>query len=288
MARCPTVARWACASLGTVLVLSGCGSDSAPTQQQQQSTLENAANQYGEITCAALASCQCMDAAAVNDCQTAYAEYFRLAMSELLVEEPGVRLDQAKFDACLAELKASVDTCPTRLDIADLPSCSDPSRTVPSFFVATQTEGEWCTDSASCVEGLGCDDVLKTCQPRKAAGESCATVECQAGLYCDSSNVCAQQAGAGGTCNPTEGHACATGLRCVGTPSTCVAPHAVGDDCTDGAGCVSGAYCATTCTALKAGGAACASDGECTSDHCNLVSGACEPASFCALRMLGP
>jgi hypothetical protein len=287
MARSPTIARLTCASLGTILVLSGCGSDSTTaTTTTPQSTLESAANQFAEITCAALANCQCMDAAAVADCGTAYAEYFKLMMSDLLVEAPAVKLDQARFDACMAEFETAISACPTRMDFAKLPSCAGPSGEGPSFFVGTQTEGEWCDDSAFCVEGLGCDELLKTCQPKIAAGGSCATVECQAGLYCNSSHVCAQQAVAGDACNPADRHQCTTGLTCVGAAPACTAPHALGDDCTDGAGCVPGAYCATTCTALKAGGAVCASDDECISDECNGSSGVCDPASFCALRML--
>lgn len=69
-----------------------------------------------------------------------------------------------------------------------------------------------------------------SCQPRLAVGERCVGAsDCVATAWC-SAGVCAAQLGEGMACDPYAG-ACATGLYCSATSSTCVRLGGAGTSC---------------------------------------------------------
>jgi hypothetical protein len=279
MARSPMVAWLVCASLGTLLFLSGCGSSSSSSSSK--TVLEKDAQRFADTLCASYQTCGCMGDAGLADCKAAYGEYMSLMFAELVAEYQGATIDQTKFDACLAAVKTEFDSCPVQPDLGRVEACSGDGG--PGFFVGTQGVGDFCQSPASCAAGLGCDEATWTCKAKVAVGQSCsgATVGCQDGLYCNASSQCAAKVGADQACDGYD--ACQYGLTCAGGTPKCTAPHALTESCSDGAGCVAGAYCnAGTCTAQKDGGESCTSDQECLSDDCSTT---CTPASFCRVSV---
>ncbi len=279
MTRSPAVGRLATGLLPALLLLSACGSDTPP-----EPGVQHAASRLAEVASNANDNCQCTDASAINDCKNGYEEYMKLELSFMMAQYPGVKVDQAKFDTCMADFAKLLGTCPSSYALSDIASCSTASGG-PLFFTGMQTEGEKCAGARSCVEGLGCDVTLGTCQPLKALSESCAAVGCQTGLFCDNTRHCAQQGAASAACDPAQAQSCQEGLTCLATGHTCQAPHALGENCTDGAGCVDGAYCSTTCLAKKNGGEACSSGSECLSRSCTAAG--CAAANFCTSGIFG-
>ena len=103
---------------------------------------------------------------------------------------------------------------------------------VPAASVAK--EGQSCA-SVECDAGLFlyCAITDKVCKPVPRAGESCKPDGvCAGGLFCDfTSTTCKELLGAG---EPCSGNTCETtlGLACDPTTSTCVSPYAkVGESC---------------------------------------------------------
>jgi len=273
-----------------IALLWGCGGSSS----NGQLNLESFSAGVADTVCSALVSCSCTDASALDDCKTAYGEEFLLMFSETVTVLPGVKLDPTAAATCLADLKTAVSTCPSDLYLggfsvprvgataAGLRKGSAPASCSESaLLVGVQTEGERCGSSMECAAGLGCDSRTYTCGPLIASGASCQYVDCQEGLYCGSGELCAQTPGAG---QPCPDRVCQDGLTClpVSDAYTCVAPHDIDASCTDGAGCVSGAYCDSTCKALLADGVACTSGSQCVNHWCNSFDSKCANPGFCS------
>jgi hypothetical protein len=260
------------------------GSDGADGADATASltALQRAAVQLGSVFCDALVACQCTDATASADCATAYGEHFLALMTTHLVTYPGQGLDATKLQTCLTDAAAAFAACPASIKVD---SCAAFTQDGLDVFTGLQGLGEACVDSIECLAGLACDTTLDTCQPKgTAVGDSCASVECATGLYCSAATLCAQQGIEGSGCDVTESEPCQETLSCLAI-GQCAAPHSLGESCTDGAGCVAGTYCSSTCHAAKAGAESCTVGSQCLSASC--VGGLCDQASFCRAAALG-
>lgn len=150
--------------------------------------------------------------------------------------------------------------------------------------------GATCTGDNECGYGTVCAGATTlTCiSPPQKAGDACisrsGSPDCVIdGLYCNSSNKCANYLDSGATCGATD--PCMFDLACN---STCGALPAIGDNCPQFQ-CAAGAYCqvdtttgmATTCAALKADGATCAQSSECDSAFCDSNTSKCAAPTSC-------
>lgn len=274
-------------SLGAILVV-GCGKSSS---SDQALNLESFAVQAADVWCSAMSNCSCTDASAVQDCKTAYREMITLVLSEQLAYRPSMKLDPTAAQTCLDSFQAAVSEC-------HLPSGTSAQGTLVSrsqlpvyipnceeIFVGTQTESERCGDSWDCITTLACDRRTWTCAPRIAVEQSCQYVDCHAGLTCGADSICTQIPGEGEAC-PT--YECQEGLNCVDVAGTytCVAPHQLGADCTDGVGCAEGTYCDATCKALIADGETCGGSGQCLHGWCNSYDSKCIDPGICFANTL--
>lgn len=115
-------------------------------------------------------------------------------------------------------------------------------------------EGAACTWSAECAEGLACVTDLTAlpgvCLTPLAAGQTCAPrlwLECDTGLYCDSSTQrCTALAAPGQACDVST-YSCMGFATCA--HGLCVALPTEGEACSDTTGCELGFECtAGTCT----------------------------------------
>lgn len=154
--------------------------------------------------------------------------------------------------------------------------------------------GSVCGDSSSCVEGLRCDDVLRTCQKVVSVqtGGQCADAHrCQWPEVCVGPRI-NPDGGVGqlGTCAvPQLGGACSHTFQCPESsfcdPSSHCAPSSVGSPCSGSEYCRTADYCGSTatCTPRFATGAQCDARhvDSClaTSDRC--VAGANDPVLRC-------
>jgi hypothetical protein len=275
------------------LFVTGCGkkSDDAPF------TLETFASEAADTMCAALVKCSCTDASALEDCKIAYRELTTLTYSQVLFRQPGVKLDPAAARECLNEMRNAVDGCPSPTwgESGNVTSQGIPflqylsGETCSKVFVGSQTEGEHCTDTSTCVKGTWCDQATMTCVVQGAiAGSTCSgrsqdrDVACKEGLYCTDGHVCAPLPGSEENCL---GLPCQEGLSCVYADATykCKAPHALDEECGDGAGCMVGAFCdesTSTCKAYLADGATCDSSVQCLHAYC--FESKCVDPGFCS------
>jgi hypothetical protein len=259
--------------LGAFLI-AGCDDEAQPSQGALD--LASFATRYAETMCSAVVTCSCADPSALGDCRTAYREYVLYGFARDLTGSPGRKLDPAAAQTCLADLAAAVSGCSSTADIRP-ESCWG-----ERLLVGTQTEGESCASWRDCATGLDCDPRTSACAPRAALDASCTFLRCEDGLYCAPGELCAAIPGEGEACPTWE---CQGGLSCVDVSGemTCVAPHALEDDCSDGAGCVAGTFCddgTWTCTARLADGESCDWSGQCLSGWCN-VEGTCTDPGFC-------
>jgi hypothetical protein len=274
------------AALAALALVAGCGKN-----DKQGTDMESFAADYASIQCNALATCACSDRSAVPSCEAAYTELMKVNLSQTFARSPGFEFDEARGQACLADLRAAVAGCPgpnnegRRMAMASpsmefglvIKSCS-PS----TLLVGSQAEGEYCSSNYDCAPGLLCDDSTSTCAARGGQDASCAIVGCQVGYFCDGGALCQALLPAGDPC--ADNGQCADGTSCVdvGGTLTCLAPHAQGEDCsTDNAGCVAGTYCATTCQAELQDGDECEVGFQCVHTWCD--DGTCADPGYCSM-----
>ena len=113
-------------------------------------------------------------------------------------------------------------------------------------------------DTTLCMTDLVCDRDALTCVPASASGAACTPGSlpepCPADEFCDpESDTCTARLAVGQPCDPALAKQCAVGDYCI-------------DD---------------VCVTLGLSGDACETDGECLSNNCNLVRGACESTLIC-------
>ena len=162
--------------------------------------------------------------------------------------------------ACYAAIAAG--SCASYFD-GTLPAAC----TAPGGGVA---DGSACGESGQCGANSTCrkakGSYCGTCTPRAAMGASCTSADCEPGLVCNSSSVCAsyvQQTG--GSCSAT--NPCGYPLHCKG--GKCVAGAQAGGACSstsDTCDVTAGLYCDTTtssCQPVKfvSAGASCGQSG---------------------------
>lgn len=266
----------------------------ACAKDDPQRELERLVDGYVSTMCSAMVTCSCTPAAAEADCEAAHRTMIEYTLAEETLRYPARAPVPAAIDACLRDLREAVQGCPgpthdgagvMGMTVAKagfsflVPSCSE-----QLIFVGTLASGAYCSSPRECAPDLGCDEVARTCAPRAALDESCATIGCAEGLYCSSSLECATPPAAAAACPDGT---CAPGSTCVDVDGlmTCVAPHAEDASCTDGAGCVAGTYCDFSdtglCVAPRADGADCTYDHQC--EHLWCSSGTCADPGFCAI-----
>lgn len=189
---------------------------------------------------------------------------------------------------CHGTCVAVMSSCP---DCADDEWCDG----IAGTCRALRAEGEPCTGSFACQDGLVCDaEGLSTGEcvvvASRSAGEGCVDDdECAEGMICES-DVCTAYVieGEGGTCGDA---ACEPGLVCYelsGDPTgTCDAPHGLGDPCVDPIGdCGAGLYCDSStdvCAETKANGESCAETFECASLFCDSATNECAAPPVCEI-----
>lgn len=262
-------------SLGAVLML-GCGKSSSNKEPLNVKTL---AATLASTVCSEFAKCSCTDPSAVKDCTAAYTEMLTIQFSSQVAGSQAVKVDSAKAQTCIADIKATLSTCSAPPPYVDgFPASCD------EFFVGTQTADELCDGDQDCAPGLACDRRTWTCATPVAVDGDCTGyyLSCAEGLFCNGS-VCKAIPAAGQEC-PDE--VCQDGLSCVyvtaDTKWECVAPHAATESCADGAGCVDTARCVSgTCVALTADGGACKNWYECLHGWCNTYDWKCADPGIC-------
>lgn len=269
---------WAWCLTGMALALvGGCGESEA-----------DGSDQFIADLCAELAPC-CARAGRPSDgaqCRAFYSAFVGSAS-----------FDQAAADDCLAEFRASEDSCD--LGSRSAPSCAK----VFSSSGGTKQPGEACDSDSDCasqpegrvecaseyVDGAN----IQQCQlrlPGKAGSSPCiGTVDgnltyysgvqdsipatgylCDLadGLSCDSqTGACEALAALGEPCTGE----CVPSAYCSFPDRVCTARVAVGEPCAPAEECVEEAYCETdsgSCVARRETGAACETSQECQSGNC--------------------
>jgi hypothetical protein len=132
--------------------------------------------------------------------------------------------------------------------------------------------GQACTVDETCVGSISGPN---GCVPSAAQGQSCATVNCLSGLFCNSSNLCVVPGAVGQPCDPTREDSCAAPGFCDGATATCAAPRPAGGACDpmrfERVECASGTACSLvsrTCVERQLNGASCTDDAGCLSNFC--------------------
>ena len=248
----------------------------------------------------------------------------------LVTAEHDVRFDPDAARTCIAEVRRAADECtepgvwgacadvfagmlPEGAPCDSTPQCAsdlycdgaDSSDRCAGVCRARARAGEPCTGArSSCADGLTCSD-SDVCEPLAAAGESCATSDCERDLHCDSNALeCYESGDADGRgcmedwhCPTTHrclsglcgrvtvepragvGEACDGAMRCSAylkcVDGVC-APHpGPGEPCSDIRRCALDLTCTDGRCANRQNGEPCDTDGECRSSRC--ASGTCQP-----------
>lgn len=159
-----------------------------------------------------------------------------------------------------------------------------------AMCVALLAAGAACADNDQCGYGLYCPQVevgTRVCVDAPNRGEACPAGDCaDIGDRCSSTSMtCVALAQRGEAC--AQGFAglfdCQRPLVCNQTSLTCTDPPAVGQACDFF--CVEGAFCndSNVCEAVKANGATCGGDSECSSRFCDdtLTTPVCADEPIC-------
>jgi hypothetical protein len=307
------------------VVVAGCGGESLGVDLPPL-TLEEYCAQLGPADCPALVACgvhldlaSCVDARRDGGCDH---------------EAPRVVAGRMAFDGeaardCILERQAST-SCPP---------AAGPIEACEAVFTGRMPDGDVCSSGDDCVDGSYCaglavhcpgrcaprkrlgspvteleecaDDLYAyagACRRRVATGGGCAPAEgetreqwCEQGSFCDETNTCVPEQGAGGRCGPRVGLCadsdcidgrcqryrrlgeacdglggitgrrgrCAAGLYCEGIVRDeggfCAIPRALGEACPGHVECAEGLQCSPlgTCAPLPAAGEPCADGNRC-------------------------
>jgi hypothetical protein len=303
--------------LGAGVALAGCSSPSdGGAGPSGPISADTAPTQFAQTLCTNMAACCQAHNLAHDDatCESSIEGQFRAAI--LARQSSKVLYDPDAAGRCLDAY------------VSAFASCGDPGTTLHdacnAIWVGTVDLGGACTQSeeckdtpevnAYCNQGVCTEDLLGQKPARATAGEACngTCTENGSGYSCISFDTSASVPscytndgfscdGNTKTCVPlpklgepcTFGTGCASGAFCEG--GTCVAQRSSGP-CTDDSNCTNDSYCSTanpssgvtpqgSCTAKKPDGATCQIDQECTVGRCQ--NGICTPrlpvsASLCA------
>lgn len=185
-----------------------------------------------------------------------------------------VDLSTAQLSATVGANKATYDAdkagaCLDALRNQSCSSSAESNREAPAacndFVKGKTAAGGACTDDTQCTSGsckvpnsdAAC--VAGTCNPdASAVGGSCVDAECQNGLYCTETSVCAPLLAIGAMCFSSS--ECVYGSSCFGEPGVCTATAATGASCAAADCDKVGDQCDSatmTCKALGKDGEAC-------------------------------
>lgn len=234
------------ALLGLALSCSGSGDDVA----DETIPLDLAAERYGQAYCERLLECSAIGVALLSQssCEQAVWQYRNdtLALLDDQVAAGRIAYDDAAMARCLADVRDLPCADLSTALLTDVGRCADAIR-------GQVAAGAACDDSLECQAGLYCDTAAGcpgTCQPRVVAGAACTDAEaCAAGLDCDT--TCQAYGRAGAACGDTGLPACAFGFECDGAPGVCqplTFTAALGAACDPDTGslCQAGLTCAVT------------------------------------------
>lgn len=212
-------------SLGLLTAaLLGCGGvDAIP--------IDKTANEFADAICQKAYGCCTVDQLSSNDaagtseaeCNSKTAENFRNVLQGVQNSQNAKRVmyERSKVDACLNTIRSSsCATLNTTNRLSGVPGCD--SFTTPLVAVGGQCSNDYeCIDSYCKAVGNGQPSV---CATGAAAGASCTTDQCAAGLTCDplpltddpADDICVAPAANGAPC--TDPYQCASGI-CSSTGS---------------------------------------------------------------------
>ena len=223
------------------------------------------------------------------------------------------QMNERDSPECLAALDGTEDVggaCDLDEECKGQALCKSPNATCPGQCSPLLVAGQPCAKDSDCQSGLQCSAETKLCVQPAGADQSCeyGAPPCGPGLLClgkgdtnKTPGTCRTTAEAftgveGGTCDPTLGLLCQTGLSCVAESLT-LAPVSItwkcvqaGSYAADGAckpgfpdACASGNYCKTgtaaitgTCTPVPAAGGACGTGLSQCQPNAACVSGTCQ------------
>jgi len=232
----------------SALLLGGCpGGDDEDTV-----ALADAPDRYGQVYCERLLECSALGLTLLSQttCEFAVWTYRNAGLARLdtWVADQSVAYDGAAMADCLDDVAAAA--CPelSTATLADLGRCG-------AAIAGQLASGGVCEDTLQCQPGLYCETATTcpgTCQPRGAAGGTCATDDsCAARLDC-ADGACVAFGLAGAACGQSGMTSCALGFQCDttgGTPGTCqpvTFAAAAGAGCNPSGGvlCSAGLVCA--------------------------------------------
>lgn len=226
--------------------------------------------------CTYLARCGVVES--VDDCVTAQLGSHDVTAIDVAAVHAGVaRFDGDKARACIDALAAR--SC----DRTDVTARVDPAA-CREMLTGTRHATEACMQDVECASRRCLvpfsSDACSTgsCSgdaPFAGFGESCATVACDVGLFCNLQGVCAAVGKTGEICGGDD--ECDYGLACIdgGIVSTCGAPPALGESCVNVCRDI-GAVCTGTCVALGFAGALCQRSAQCGLAYRCDVTGHCD------------
>ncbi|MCU1278392.1 MAG: Tryptophan synthase alpha chain [bacterium] len=175
-----------------------------------------------------------------------------------------------------------------------LPAAGEPCLSPPPPGVSSSCDPDpklhlTCRTSGTSTSGV--------CMGLAKNGESCSSIACDTGLYCDSST------GTTSTCRPlpTLGQSCSLSGQCAlpyfcnfnKSPAACDQPAQLNQPCSNGAICDVGLWCDTTpamplCKSKLADGTACTSSLQCLSSDCSATTPrVCNPTPPSAVLCIG-
>jgi hypothetical protein len=253
-----------------IITMTACGGDSIALKDLQTESID--------ARCAYLVKCGLF--ADNQTCQTFF----------IVTADPSA---QAAVDAKkLSYSGENAAACLEQIKSASCDSTSKTAREQPEpckhIFNGLAKMGEACAFDTECqsqncvIPGSAMGDCPQgTCGPQiplAKAGESCTGVDCDVGLFCNSSSQCQTLVAANGACDFASD--CDYGLGCIGASGamTCQALPKIGSMCPNGACEEIGAVCNMAKSCVKAGlpGDACASDFDCTFfGVCDMTSSKC-------------
>ncbi len=241
------------AALSCTLVV-GCpgGDDGDDVDAATGVPLAEAADRYGRVYCERLLDCSALGIALLSQttCELAAWTYRNDTLADLggWVAAGTVRYDPVAMAGCLEDVASLACPALSSASLADHGRCG-------AALAGQVTTGGACDDSLECQAGLYCDTAAGcpgTCQPRVAATAACTDdAQCGPGLDC-AGGTCQAFGQDGASCGPSAQAGCALGFQCDtggGTPGVCrPLSFAAGDGqrCAPGAGtlCAAGLVCA--------------------------------------------
>ncbi len=261
--------------LGLVALSAACGASPASTTP---GTLREFLVTANQINCEAKLRC-CGTVCSDNSDDAYFKQYSRV---QDFVAAGLLRFDPAAASACLSSMVERNKVCD--LALTEVPATSTSCDKVvlgnaPAGGICENVSGvSTCAADTTCNGG--------SCVAKARVGESCATLTCVPGSYCDAGMgqpTCKAANPAGQAC--TSNSQCVTGTFCESVARVCTAYSTAGQPCSATKMCdpnVSNLYCLpnNVCGGPQSDGAPCTSSNHCKSGRCSTTgtgTGSCQP-----------